>query len=140
MRISDWISDVCSSDLPLLTDRVESSTGAPSLMTIIMRRSSVRLIRRLCAQRSASPSMFSLSSPSRIIRPRLRRARRQRSADHTSELQSLIRLSYPVFCLSKYFLFLPFFSSFSFFLLLFFFFSFFFFSFFFIFFFFFFIY
>jgi hypothetical protein len=32
--------------------------------------------RRLCAQASASPSMFSLSSPSRIIRPRLRRARR----------------------------------------------------------------
>ena len=33
--------------------------------------------RRLCAQISASPSIFSLSRPSRIIRPRLRRARRQ---------------------------------------------------------------
>ena len=54
-----------------LTDRVESSTGAPSEITIRILRSSTRPISRLCAQSSASPSIFSLSSPSRIIRPRL---------------------------------------------------------------------
>src|SRR3546814_1052633 len=32
---------------------------------------------------------------------RRRRARRQRSEEHTSELQSLMRISYAVFCLKK---------------------------------------
>src|SRR3954447_5274113 len=43
-------------------------------MTIRIRRSSGRAISRLCAQSSASPSIFSLSKPSRIMRPRWRRA------------------------------------------------------------------
>jgi hypothetical protein len=38
---------------------VESSTGAPSEITIRIRRSSGRAIRRLCAHSSASPSIFS---------------------------------------------------------------------------------
>ena len=50
--------------------------GAPSLITIRMRRSSARASIRAWAHSSASPSMFSFSSPSRIIRPRLRRTRR----------------------------------------------------------------
>src|SRR3546814_6805124 len=85
MRISDWSSDVCSSDLPELTDSVESSTGAPSEITIRILRSSGRASRRLCAHSSASPSIFSLS----------------RSEEHTSELQSLMRISYAVLCLKK---------------------------------------
>src|SRR3546814_1826659 len=34
-------------------------------------------------------------------RPRLGRPKRQRSEEHTSELQSLMRISYAVFCLKK---------------------------------------
>ena len=55
---------------------VASSTGAPSEITIKMRRCSGRDIKRRKAHSSASPSIFSLSRPSRIIRPRLRLARR----------------------------------------------------------------
>ena len=56
---------------------MESSTGAPSEIIIRILRCSGRASSRLCAQSSASPSMFSLSRPSRIIRPRFLRARRQ---------------------------------------------------------------
>ena len=48
-----------------------------SEITIRILRCSGRASRRLCAQSSASPSMFSLSRPSRIISPRFLRARRQ---------------------------------------------------------------
>src|SRR3546814_7660871 len=41
-----------------------------------------------------------LSLPARRHRPESR-ALRARSAEHTSELQSLIRISYPVLCLNK---------------------------------------
>src|SRR3546814_4967217 len=34
-------------------------------------------------------------------RPQVRRAREARSEEHTSELQSLMRISYAVFCLKK---------------------------------------
>ena len=54
--------------------------GAPSEITIRIRRSSGRAMRRPCAQSRASPSIFSLSSPSRIIRPRCLRACRYGSS------------------------------------------------------------
>ncbi len=60
-----------------LTDRVESSTGAPSEMTIRILRCSGRPSIRRCAHSSASPSMFSFRSPSFIISPRFGRVRRQ---------------------------------------------------------------
>src|SRR3546814_2255141 len=37
----------------------------------------------------------------RPARPTARRRRRRRSEEHTSELQSLMRISYAVFCLKK---------------------------------------
>src|SRR3546814_3881163 len=37
----------------------------------------------------------------RAERPRVPRCRRRRSEEHTSELQSLMRISYAVFCLKK---------------------------------------
>src|SRR3546814_3022225 len=36
-----------------------------------------------------------------ILRPRARREPKERSEEHTSELQSLMRISYAVFCLKK---------------------------------------
>src|SRR3546814_2371848 len=72
MRISDWSSDVCSSDL---------SEASASRMQALPRR-----CRRRCA-------------PARRLSAR--RARTERSEEHTSELQSLMRISYAVFCLKK---------------------------------------
>src|SRR3546814_5469996 len=109
MRISDWSSDVCSSDL---------------------RRPGVRRHRRAAGAGRASPHRraWLLARP-RALGPRphdphrrrvrtlgdgravavspagdgagLQRRLRARSEEHTSELQSLMRTSYAVFCLKK---------------------------------------
>src|SRR3546814_3619893 len=72
MRISDWSSDVCSSDL--LARRRRPGAAA-------------RIGRRAHRQRRRRPGGAG-------HRPR-------RSEEHTSELQSLMRISYAVFCLKK---------------------------------------
>ena len=67
-----------------ILERVEDGAGSDAEIeerrdvhdVLRMRRSSGRAISRLCAHSSASPSIFSLSSPSRIISPSCRRARR----------------------------------------------------------------
>src|SRR3546814_10605721 len=75
MRISDWSSDVCSSDLE--TDR----SGEPLTRTWLSTSSR--------SPRSASSSVAAASRS------------RSRSEEHTSELQSLMRTSYADFCLIK---------------------------------------
>src|SRR3546814_4376593 len=100
MRISDWSSDVCSSDL---VDR-QCAVGAHLPFDR----------RRQPAQPSAGkrPVEPQLRRKARIaLRPRdePHRLQRQpgiarrigRSEEHTSELQSLMRTSYAVFCLKK---------------------------------------
>src|SRR3546814_1122895 len=85
MRISDWSSDVCSSDLPSATpDRPCAAGPPPGWQGRASRRhtrSSRRIRRRNCAS--------------------LRAGWPNRSEEHTSELQSLMRISYAVFCLKK---------------------------------------
>src|SRR3546814_2063380 len=112
MRISDWSSDVCSSDLNW-TSSLSTRTNAP-------RRgcSSASNIRSKFPASRTSSSCAKASTPSarRVGRSRCRaatssnsRARRPdcssstwtRSEEHTSELQSLMRISYAVFCLNK---------------------------------------
>src|SRR3546814_6391925 len=106
MRISDWSSDVCSSDLCITRgyarrphgNRRRARYGTPRsegqgrIEAVISRR-----------RDHARPT-------SRDARPRPARrtaARRfqaggaGRSEEHTSELQSLMRISYAVFCLKK---------------------------------------
>src|SRR3546814_5246615 len=80
LRISDWSSDVCSSDL-------RGTEAGP-------RRSSCaaaapRTARRAGRRGRRSPAPTSSGSPA------------SRSEEHTSELQSLMRISYAVFCLKK---------------------------------------
>src|SRR3546814_4495058 len=106
MRISDWSSDVCSSDLDLggldLGDRqVEHAVHD-------------RLGRQLGEDRGVEPRLRRLDRDhvdrgcfefgEKIIglgfRPR-RPGAVMRSEEHTSELQSLMRISYAVFCLKK---------------------------------------
>src|SRR3546814_5664305 len=98
MRISDWSSDVCSSDLlgrrragqvdldALNRRRGEQDEDDQEHEGQVDQRRDVDLVVWLLAldlHRSALP-----------IRPR-------RSEEHTSELQSLMRISYAVFCLKN---------------------------------------
>src|SRR3546814_10144232 len=100
MRISDWSSDVCSSDL-CRTASVSSAVGRPSF----------------CISQNGLPCSIApvcLLSPRRRTRApvswlicnircacRLPSWPASRSEEHTSELQSLMRISYDVFCLKK---------------------------------------
>src|SRR3546814_6208206 len=112
MRISDWSSDVCSSDL---TDGSETSVSLQPLVRInataerawaadwlvaILRRESIaitpevkeHLWSALSSLASAPAAERTLTGLSVLL---------QRSEEHTSELQSLMRISYAVFCLKK---------------------------------------
>src|SRR3546814_2176978 len=119
MRISDWSSDVCSSDLTspssVLSERLgEADTGLP-----VIRANSIfqpcRCASRKPAMRAASGDLAvtSTSMPATSNAPELSSASATgpespsccamtaRSEEHTSELQSLMRISYAVFCLKK---------------------------------------
>src|SRR3546814_1629234 len=90
VRISDWSSDVCSSDLDPLPGA--GHRRGPS------RRVTANIA--CCAGRrcwSAIPTRSSACCP---LRGRAA-TRAARSEEHTSELQSLMRISYAVFCLKK---------------------------------------
>src|SRR3546814_7096760 len=104
MRISDWSSDVCSSDLlgalaqgfvfgaGVCRSRCVSGCAG----SIIRARRNFRYIG--CFADGAQPvSVRQLSAYGVGPRP----AREPRSEEHTSELQSLMRTSYAVFCLKK---------------------------------------
>src|SRR3546814_10156853 len=93
MRISDWSSDVCSSDLG---QAKPAARFRPVRLTPELLRGSVR---RHPAQRLLSELSQPLSVRERSRDRRLLHARR--SEEHTSELQSLMRISYAVFCLKK---------------------------------------
>src|SRR3546814_7568652 len=119
MRISDWSSDVCYSDLgaaPGLVRRAPrrplAGRAAAAANDPVARRA--RVHRARAPARLRRPGLQPLLVEARRLRHRLgaagrrrraqlhRPARRQvRSEEHTSELQSLMRISYAVFCLKK---------------------------------------
>src|SRR3546814_1384132 len=101
MRISDWSSDVCSSDL--------HSTGGKTRLGGISKQGD-RYLRRLLVVGATAVMRhikdkptpmadwirkLSEKKPFRVVSVALR------SEEHTSELQSLMRISYAVFCLKK---------------------------------------
>src|SRR3546814_3581539 len=94
MRISDWSSDVCSSDLAVI------SISAPKASSAFRCRSMGRfpIAQPPGNDTVASPARAS-KGPSTSIDARILRT--MRSEEHTSELQSLMRTSYAVFCLKK---------------------------------------
>src|SRR3546814_1413846 len=114
MRISDWSSDVCSSDLlprqatpdpvqlhldRLLAEAGESGPTAlpnvdPDLAELIASLSEKerRLLRFLANGLSNKDLSDRLSVSTNNVK---------RSEKHTSELQSLMRISYDVFCMKK---------------------------------------
>src|SRR3546814_7101543 len=126
MRISDWSSDVCSSDLTHLLGQSDCLTPAPFQRDI--ERSARPGQRRLPLQRAVDAqiggiaSLLDLRDQQRSRQTRLPESRlpvaldhreigraaveipcqrHRRSEEQTSELQSLMRISYAVFCLKK---------------------------------------
>src|SRR3546814_2331513 len=98
MRISDWSSDVCSSDLMRAIDghalRLVDRGGIAVIdMGVILQveRDHAAIVQRhghACRRDVLNRTERSVLYP-------------QRSEEHTSELQSLMRISYAVFCLKK---------------------------------------
>src|SRR3546814_8576118 len=101
MRISDWSSDVCSSDLIVVTaqKRSESLQKVPLAITAItsseLERSGIRDLQGV----AATVPGLNLGEQLGVAKISLRGI--GRSEEHTSELQSLMRISYAVFCLKK---------------------------------------
>src|SRR3546814_1002790 len=107
MRISDWSSDVCSSDLsadPADPHRSQPGPGRGAHDEAFRRRL------RLDPDAHRAPEQERLGGGPALALPplrhqcpdgRMRYGRRLRSEEHTSELQSLMRNSYAVFCLKK---------------------------------------
>src|SRR3546814_8581642 len=124
MRISDWSSDVCSSDLLIdcqprdrrqLICLRETSLKPRHLAAIDLDRGRAHIIAdfnpefsRLKmgrAQRIMLTSSVGIQAFGDLVYPADYRAGQRypliRSEEHTSELQSLMRISYAVFCLKK---------------------------------------
>src|SRR3546814_9508649 len=119
MRISDWSSDVCSSDLNLTVRALIAVIFSSVLMLPAGRLTvltSVRPSRRgMAIGAAAATGRASVANSSRMARmgqpsewnqfdaPVLGAAfvvavrRNRRSEEHTSELQSIMRISYAVF-------------------------------------------
>src|SRR3546814_4048482 len=105
MRISDWSSDVCSSDLVeaglgAFEKGVDAREAAIRGVVAILGLEQGRGQRRAQDQRDEHRQRHRRHDGNRELaiddagRP-------ARSEEHTSELQSLMRISYAVFCLKK---------------------------------------
>src|SRR3546814_10783932 len=123
MRISDWSSDVCSSDLFFLALAVLAEAvivravgvqdaghrQVEGLVHVRQAGQARRGQRRTVIALGPRDDLLLLRPPERVVvvpdqlqdrvvrlRPRIGE---ERSEEHTSELQSLMRISYAVFCL-----------------------------------------
>src|SRR3546814_10301213 len=105
MRISDWSSDVCSSDLVIGGGSASQPTVLPDGTRLFSRlrgyvgrgvvTTSTYEARALGVFSAMGMMKAALLAPEGILLPV------DRSEEHTSELQSLMRNSYAVFCLQK---------------------------------------
>src|SRR3546814_10213950 len=118
MRISDWSSDVCSSDLidfrgsvdiPLIEDRLVASLAVSTKhrdgyqrripYTGYTDQNPIYLL--ATGGTSGGPANTNSFEGDLYPITSQKRPDRSRSEEHTSELQSLMRISYAVFCLKK---------------------------------------
>src|SRR3546814_7404622 len=102
MRISDWSSDVCSSDL------ISAIQPGQAIKTVF--RSQPLFVRHLTPKEIAEADAVPLGDlrDPQTLEERTAEGKKEwlitmgvRSEEHTSELQSLMRISYAVFCLKK---------------------------------------
>src|SRR3546814_4054984 len=98
MRISDWSSDVCSSDL--VPRHVPGRSAGRRLQTLWPRSEARPPLGEARHGRSAAPHRRHRKG-GRHWPYRLFARQPSRSEEHTSELQSLMRISYAVFSLTK---------------------------------------
>src|SRR3546814_9747426 len=123
MRISDWSSDVCSSDLSAAPSgrnrcrnsarwrrapnaEATSATEALRVTRLHMAASPLGRCRSGRAEHFVEILLDRRHDAEAILGERLQHVQRrprshQRSEEHTSELQSLMRISYSVFCLKN---------------------------------------
>src|SRR3546814_2430461 len=112
MRISDWSSDVCSSDLA--EGEAEDHRRKKSEQQVAHESDRDRIAAEEAGEHL--PEQLPVQHDDREDRARLdsdvedrpargviteQLGREDRSEEHTSELQSLMRISYAVFCLKK---------------------------------------
>src|SRR3546814_4845484 len=117
MRISDWSSDVCSSDLKGLAERGPEVLHRVDLLPLALHANDYSIIfsHTLKIKHIKTPNrnplrstLISRSGNSAALPPidwgwqrSIGGGAAVRSEEHTSELQSLIRISYAVFCLKN---------------------------------------
>src|SRR3546814_7063337 len=113
MRISDWSSDVCSSDLfqqavvDCLIDRTRLALEAMPEATALVVAGGVasnQAIRAALGALADAQGLPFIAPPGWLCTDNaamIAWAGAERSEEHTSELQSLMRISYAVFCLKK---------------------------------------
>src|SRR3546814_5190816 len=108
MRISDWSSDVCSSDLnialaapalPALPKQYRVTHVEPDGERVAI--SAVEIDTGKWAASDAGEAEEGYVPPIDPVVPLVLDAAVSRSEEHTSELQSLMRISYAVFCVKK---------------------------------------
>src|SRR3546814_9920410 len=92
MRISDWSSDVCSSDL------LQEGSWQGTIRRRNPRGENVEASVRRFVRFQDDGSVRDIAE---VGRGSLGLSAAGRSEEHTSELQSLMRISYAVFCLKK---------------------------------------
>src|SRR3546814_6816776 len=113
MRISDWSSDVCSSDLPGIEPGATIGIlgGGQLGRMLAIAASQLGYRSHIFAPEDVLPAADVSAQVTRADYGDLDALRRfarevdvvtyERSEEHTSELQSLMRISYAVFCLKK---------------------------------------
>src|SRR3546814_4745924 len=110
MRISDWSSDVCSSDLLTVGEHVGMGANLVAVDQQVLRTAGERPgagvdvrtrdqaagnARRHAGVAGEQHLVVARDGPADVLE------QGRRSEEHTSELQSLMRISYAVFCLKK---------------------------------------
>src|SRR3546814_1986828 len=114
MRISDWSSDVCSSDLRSMVLGLVGKDGLPLWHAVAARLPDIRVETLMQADGGRYSNAVGIVQGLVLVeaigkavgvdpgKPGIGEfGRALRSEEHTSELQSLMRLSYAVFCLKK---------------------------------------
>src|SRR3546814_1550183 len=111
MRISDWSSDVCSSDLHL-GQQAEMVTDSLRALFLEACGYETKVFEFISLDHTNKNKMILAVKRAEAVDPAELLAKIQelkafyhitehRSEEHTSELQSLMRISYAVFCLKK---------------------------------------